>query len=171
MTTKKRGMGSHESSRMLNDEWLTPPEIVRALGPFDLDPCSPINRPWDTAAQHYSVLDDGLKQTWHGRVWMNPPYGRETGKWLERLANHGDGIALIFARTETAMFGQHGWDRADGMLFLAGRLHFHYVDGTRAAASGGAPSVLLAYGERNVQALRDSGLPGWLCSGWEKEAA
>lgn len=154
MTTKKRGMGSHESSRMLNDEWLTPPEILGALGNFDLDPCSPIIRPWDTAARHYSIEDNGLQQPWVGRVWLNPPYGRETGVWLQRLADHGNGIALIFARTETAMFGRYGWDRADSMLFLAGRLHFHYVDGTRAAASGGAPSVLLAYGERNLHSLR-----------------
>lgn len=34
-------LSSHQSARMKNDEWLTPPEIVRALGPFDLDPCSP----------------------------------------------------------------------------------------------------------------------------------
>ena len=163
-----RAMGSHQSARMQTDEWLTPPEILGALGNFDLDPCSPIIRPWDTAARHYSIEDNGLQQPWVGRVWLNPPYGREMGRWLERLADHGDGIALIFARTETAMFGQHGWDRADGMLFLAGRLHFHYVDGTRAAANGGAPSVLLAYGKSNVQALRESGLRGWLCSGWEK---
>ena len=52
------------------------PEIVSALGPFDLDPCSPVNRPWPTAAQHFTVRDDGLAQAWHGRVWCNPPFGR-----------------------------------------------------------------------------------------------
>ena len=29
------------------NEWLTPPHILRRLGPFDLDPCAPINRPWE----------------------------------------------------------------------------------------------------------------------------
>src|SRR5437763_5696 len=85
--------------------------------------------------------DLGWTRRWTGRVFMNPPYGPETGKWLARLADHGDGIALIFARTETEMFHRHGWQRADAMLFLRGRLHFHSVDGARAAANAGAPSV------------------------------
>jgi len=73
------------------DEWLTPPHIITSLGHFDLDPCSPINRPWDTAAKHFSTLDDGLAQTWAGRVWLNPPYGPPMGQWLDRLAKHGGG--------------------------------------------------------------------------------
>ena len=42
------------------NEWLTPPHILRRLGPFDLDPCAPINRPWDTAEHHYTIEDDGI---------------------------------------------------------------------------------------------------------------
>ena len=56
-----------------SDEWLTPPDIIRALGPFDLDPCSPGVRPWDMATKHYTVADDGLYRPWVGRVWLNPP--------------------------------------------------------------------------------------------------
>lgn len=66
-------LSSHQSHRMQNDEWLTPPALLRALGQFDLDPCSPVVRPWDTAAQHYTVQDDGLSLPWAGRVWLNPP--------------------------------------------------------------------------------------------------
>lgn len=158
-------MGGHQSAAMLKDEWLTPPHIIKALGSFDLDPCAPheSRRPWDMANRHYSAEDDGLSQPWEGRVWCNPPYGLEAAKWLDRLANHGNGIALIFARTETAMFFEHVWGKADAVLFLRGRLHFHHVDGARAAANAGAPSVLVAYGEHNVQALRDSGIDGQLC--------
>lgn len=155
-------MGGHQSAAMLKDEWLTPPDVLRALGPFDLDPCAPVARPWPMAAAHYTLHDDGLRQPWQGRVWCNPPYGRETGAWLERLATHGDGIALIFARTETEMFHAWVWERADAVLFLRGRLHFHHVDGRRADANGGAPSCLVAYGARNVRALEESGLPGRL---------
>ena len=64
------------------DVWLTPPYIIEALGEFDLDPCSPINRPWDTAKKHYNVFDDGLAHQWEGRVWCNPPYGKHTKKGL-----------------------------------------------------------------------------------------
>ncbi|QIW89269.1 adenine methyltransferase [Pseudomonas phage 8P] len=155
-------IGGHHSPVALKDEWLTPPDILDALGSFDLDPCSPINRPWPTAAAHYTILDDGLKQPWHGRVWCNPPYGLEAAKWLDRLADHGDGIALIFARTETAMFFEHVWAKASALLFIRGRLHFHHVNGQRAKANGGAPSVLVAYGERNAAALRNCGIDGHL---------
>lgn len=139
---------------MLKDEWLTPPDLLAKLGAFDLDPCAPVTPPWRTAAQSFNVHDDGLSKPWHGRVWMNPPYGRETGKWLGRLADHGNGMALIFARTETEMFFEHVWSRAHAVLFLRGRLTFHHVDGRKAAANGGAPSVLVAYGAANVECLK-----------------
>ena len=70
MSERITGMGGHQSARMLKDEWLTPPDIIKGLGDFDLDPCSPIERPWDTAKKHYCILDDGLKQDWEGRVFV-----------------------------------------------------------------------------------------------------
>jgi hypothetical protein len=154
-------MGSHQSAAMLKDEWLTPPEILKQLGEFDLDPCAPVVRPWDMAKAHYTVEDSGLLQPWHGRVWLNPPYGLEAREWLNRLAGHGNGIALIFARTETDMFFDEVWARADGILFLRGRLYFHHVTGERAEHNSGAPSVLVAYGASNAEALRTSGIEGW----------
>lgn len=157
---RESGMGGHQSAAMGKDEWLTPPHILRALGEFDLDPCAPISRPWETAKQHYTALDDGLSKPWTGRVWCNPPYGAEAARWLKRLAAHGDGIALIFARTETAAWVEHVWGKADAILFIAGRLHFHHVDGTRAAANAGAPSALVAYGLRNADWLRRCGIAG-----------
>lgn len=141
-----------------HDEWLTPPAIVQALGAFDLDPCAPVVRPWDLAAKHFSKEDDGLAQPWEGRVWMNPPFGREAVKWLRRMVEHGNGIALVPARTETAMFYECIWNVADAVLFMKGRPHFHYVDGRRAAANSGAPICLVAYGFANERALRQAGL-------------
>lgn len=93
-----------------------------------------------------------------GRVWCNPPFGRESVKWLRKMVSHGNGIALIAARTETAMFYECVWNTADAVCFIRGRPHFHYVDGTRAKANSGAPICLIAYGEHNAQVLRDSGL-------------
>lgn len=151
-------LSAHQSAAMKSDEWLTPPRIVHALGAFDLDPCSPILRPWETAAKHFTKLDNGLAQDWHGRVWMNPPFGREAVKWMRKIAAHGDGIALIPARTETAMFCETVWGTADAILFIAGRPHFHRVDGTRAPFNSGAPICLVAYGIANVAALERSGL-------------
>lgn len=155
------GMGGHQSSNMGKDEWLTPPEIIKELGPFDLDPCAPIVRPWNTARTHYTIQDDGLIQPWVGRVWCNPPYGSFTERWLDKLAVHGNGIALIFARTETKMFFKCVWERASAILFLRGRLFFYNIDGTKAKANAGAPSCLVAYGEENAKALLNSELDGY----------
>lgn len=160
MSTRTHGMGGHQSSAMLKDEWLTPPEILRALGPFDLDPCAPIVRPWDMAAKHYTIEDNGLNQPWEGRVFCNPPYGRDTGRWLARCADHGNAIALIFARTETEDWFAHIWAKAHAILFLRGRLHFHHANGIRAAANAGAPSALIAYGEINALSLATCGIRG-----------
>jgi hypothetical protein len=148
-------LSSHQSSRMKNDEWLTPPEILRALGEFDLDPCAPApeRRPWQTAKQHFHQALDGLAQPWHGRVWLNPPFGREVVKWLRKLVQHGNGIALVPARTETAMFYETVWGVADAVCFIKGRPHFHYVTGERAKANSGAPIALIAYGRHNAEAL------------------
>lgn len=153
-------IGGHQSPAMLKDEWLTPPEIISALGPFDIDPCSPVVRPWDTALRHYTMHDDGLKQPWDGRVWCNPPYGQECARWLARLVDHGCGTALVFARTETRMFFDWVWPRAHAVLFIEGRLHFHHVDGRRAPANAGAPSVLIAYGKDDSDKLMTSGIRG-----------
>jgi len=142
-------------------EWLTPPEIVGALGVFDLDPCAPVKRPWPTAAKHYTVQDDGLALPWVGRVWLNPPYGRHTGAWFKRMAAHRDGLALIFARTETAAWHDYIWPIATGFLFLRGRVCFYHNDGTRGGTSN-APSVLVAYGSANLVALSQSNLAGWI---------
>lgn len=155
-----RGIGGHQSHKMGKDEWLTPPEILKALGPFDLDPCSPVNRPWPTAREHYTVHDNGLKLPWTGRVFCNPPYGRETGRWLARCAEHGNAIALIFARTETSDWVEHVWNSASAVLFIFGRLSFHHVDGSRSISNSGGPSALIAYGKGNVETLRACRIAG-----------
>lgn len=142
-----------------HDEWLTPPEIVRALGPFDLDPCSPINRPWSTAETHYTVEDDGLMAEWKGRVWCNPPYGNMLDAWLNRCALHRNVTALVFARTETSAFFEHVWPWAKAILFIRGRLRFYKVTGEQGDAAG-SPSVLIAYDEANARRLATSGIVG-----------
>lgn len=160
---RRDGMGGHHSPAMETDVWLTPLHILDALGPFDLDPCACMEpRPWPTAARHYTRLENGLLQPWVGRVWLNPPYGAPSvvAPWMRRMAEHGDGIALIFARTETEVFFETVWGRADAVMFLRGRLFFHYPDGRKASNNSGAPSALIAYGARNVSALVESGLDG-----------
>ena len=148
------------------DVWLTPREVLVALGPFDLDPAAPKRRPWDMAKIHYTVETDGLSRPWFGRVWLNPPYGRQTHLWLGRLRQHGNGIALLSTRVETRMFFEHVWGVADAIFFFRGRIQFFREDGTR-CGSACAPSCLIAYGKNNVAAIRRSNLQGWLISAKE----
>jgi hypothetical protein len=158
-------IGGHHNPIAKSEVWLTPPEILRALGGFDMDPCAAEEQPTWAAPRYYTQRVDGLSQPWHGRIWMNPPYGKKAAWWLRRLADHGNGIALIFARTETSMFFESVWPEAYALLFLRGRLNFHFPNGTRAPANSGAPSVLVAYGEKNAIALERSGIDGaivWL---------
>ena len=93
---------------------------------------------------------------------MNPPYGPETGKWLGKLADYGNGIALIFARTETKMFFDQVWARANALFFFKGRLCFYHSSGERGKSPSGAPSVLVAYGENNISFIEKSDLNGFL---------
>lgn len=142
-------------NRTIGDEvYLTPPGLLKTLGPFDLDPCSPCSRPWDTAAKHYTIEDDGLSQPWGGRVWLNPPYGAKRKQWLRKLSEHGNGIALIFASTETRDFFNYVWPKADGIFFCQGRLTFHRVTGQPCESNGGAASCLVAYGRSNADVLQ-----------------
>lgn len=153
-----QGMGSHHSRAANTTTWLTPPHVLGALGPFDLDPCAAPG--WPTARRHILLPEDGLTASWSGRVWLNPPYGSAAWQWLARLAEHGEGTALVFARTETEGFVREVWSKATALLFLHGRLYFHRPDGTRAPANSGAPSVLVAYGVRDAHILARCGLPG-----------
>jgi len=156
-----KGIGGHQRAyRGQKDEWLTPPDLLKALGDFDLDPCAPVTRPWDIAKHHLTIENDGLLQEWHGKCFVNPPYGPETGKWLNKLAKHGNGIALTFARTETRMFFEFVWNLADSLLFIEGRLYFYSVDGKKAKSNSGGPSVLIAYGQDNCEILKKCGIPG-----------
>lgn len=149
----------NEASVAGTEVWLTPPEIVRSLGSFDLDPCSAEDMPWKIADNFYTEKDDGLAQEWQGRVFMNPPYGPKLNLFLEKLSAHGDGVALVFARTETRAFFDYVWPKADAIMFLKGRVRFYRPDGTQGKSSG-SPSCLIAYGQRNVDALYECGLDG-----------
>jgi hypothetical protein len=141
-------------------EWYTPPFIFERLGlAFDLDPCAPKGGvPWIPAARSFSVEDDGLAQPWKGRVWLNPPYGRETAVWMKRLANHGNGIALIFTRNCAKWFHE-SVESAHAICFVRGRLAFiSSEDRDGDGHNSAAPSLLVAYGEDNARALDASGL-------------
>lgn len=159
-----KGIGGHTlPNRGASDSWITPRIIIEALGPFDLDPCQCEPQPWQCASHAFTQTDDGLSRQWFGRVWLNPPYSA-AWKWMQRLADHGTGTALIFARTETEGFVEQVWKRASAVMFLHGRLYFYRPDGSRAKGNSGGPSCLVAYGTEDARRLERSGLHGSIVS-------
>lgn len=147
---------AHTRGEHTTDSWITPKWLIDRFEPFALDPCASDPQPWPCAKRQYTIEDNGLLQPWSGSVWCNPPYGRALGEWLSRCALHGDAIALVFARTETQAFFRSVWPHASALLFLEGRLTFHYPDGSapRNGANSGGPSVLIAYGSAAAERLR-----------------
>ena len=144
------GRGGNEQRQT---RWLTPKHIPEALGRFDLDPCGAPGHELASRTYLLEKDEDGLSLPWSGRVWLNPPYGREAEPFLRKLADHGRGTALIFARTETKMFHELVWERADAVLFLFGRVTFLDANGVPARANSGAPSCLVAYGMEDMLKL------------------
>lgn len=155
----RNGIGGHQSANVKTDEYITPKEIVQALGIFDIDPCSPVLRPWDTAKLHYTVNDNGLKQVWKGRTWLNPPYSTIKA-WLCKMSLHKDGILLVFNRSDRDDHHRYVYPHADSMFIRYGRITFCDITGKPYAANGGAPNIFFAFGEQNSDALADSGFKG-----------
>lgn len=141
-------------------EWLTPLWVIRSLGSFDLDPCAPVTRPWSTAKKHYTVKQDGLSKQWKGRVWLNPPYGREIKKWTDKFSDSSEGIALVFARTDSAWFHRL-FLKCYGLLIVKGRISFCYPSGIDSNKKIAA-SVFFAKSKKDWKRLMNAGIPGVL---------
>ena len=147
-----------EKTKNSTDEWYTPIEIINSLGQFDLDPCAPEKPLWQTATTMYDKNIDGLKQVWSGRVWLNPPYSNPK-PFIKKLAEHGNGIALVLNSTDTEWFQEYGLKKANGMYLLKGRPKFTRMDMSPVSIMRGV--VLFAYGEQNCQALKNCQLNGY----------
>jgi site-specific DNA-methyltransferase (adenine-specific) len=143
------------------EDWCTPAgllDLVRDVAPIALDPCS--NPHSIVGAKVEWRLDrdgDSLVKPWAdhgGMVYVNPPYGRKTGLWVQKCAAvaaaGGNVIALLPARTDTRWF--HAWcvpRVSDAVVFLRGRLTF-------LGAPGPAPfpSMIVHWGNRKTMVQR-----------------
>lgn len=112
------------------DLWATPQDFFNELDAefhFTLDVCAlPENAKCE---QFFTPEIDGLSQPWTGRVWCNPPYGREIGQWVRRahlsVASGGSEVVVMLlpARTDTRWFHDYIYKKAE-VRFLRGRLKF-----------------------------------------------
>lgn len=139
-------MGKHEQPLGVTDEWYTPGWLFEALGVvFDLDPCCGEGSPAEGFCRE-RYYEKGLESPWLGSVWLNPPYGARNGihPWLQKMALHNNGIALVPNRTATEWW-QEAASSSNAMLFIRKKIKFVRPDGS-AGASPSTGHVLLAYG-------------------------
>lgn len=139
-----------------SNEWYTPKQYVDAarfvMGAIDLDPASnPTANTVVQAARYYTIVDNGLQQEWRGRVWLNPPYGRDGGEsnqaiWSARLideyraGNVLQAVLLVNAVTDRAWF-QPLW--AFPICFTDHRIRFYDVNGESGSPTHGNALVYL----------------------------
>lgn len=154
---------THESPNNMSIDWYTPKHIFDSLSiQFDLDPCCPQGGvPWIPATKHYSLPEDGLALPWSGTVWCNPPYGKETPRWLDKMNTHKDGVALVFSRTDVKWFHDI-LSKANALLFLRGRVQFVDALGATGGSGSSCGSVLAAWGIKSVKALQGMSEEGWI---------
>ena len=126
--------------------WETPPELFEQLDrefSFTLDVCA---LPENAKCQRYfTPEEDGLSKEWSGVCWMNPPYGQEIGRWMQKAFTSSlrgcTVVCLVPARTDTEWW--HQFAVRGEIRFLRGRLKF------RGAKSGAPfPSAIVIFRDR-----------------------
>lgn len=132
-------------------DWSTPDSLYNELDEEFHFTCDVAASDWN--AKHSSYFDevsDGLSREWNGVCWMNPPYGREISKWVEKAHNESQRgvvvVCLLPARTDTHWW--HTWVMGHEIRFLRGRVHFSQRDGSSGPAP--FPSAVVVMRRRNA---------------------
>lgn len=109
------------------DDWETPKDFFKKYDDiyhFDLDVCANDNN--HKCTRYFTKEEDGLKQQWKGMCWMNPPYGRDIPKWMEKAyLSSQEGatvVCLVPSRTDTQWW--HDYAMKGEIEFIKGRLKF-----------------------------------------------
>ena len=117
-----------------SNDWATPQDFYNQLDAefgFTLDPCA--SQSSAKCSSFYTADDDGLSKNWEGQtVFMNPPYGRKIGNWIQKAYEEGEKgntrvVALIPARTDTKYWHNYCM-KASEIRFVKGRLKFGQGD-------------------------------------------
>ena len=170
-TTHSFYVGAGNSS--VHHGWETPDWLLQTLygvfGDFDLDPCSSTHDKQSASVQahvRYTMSDDGLSLPWHGKVFVNPPYGRTLRQWTAKAKQEVMGgcarlvVGLVPARTDTRWWHEDIAGSAT-VFFLRGRLSF---GGLEQAAP--FPSALAIWG---ASATELAALRAALPDAWQPE--
>jgi len=129
--------------------WATPQKFFDAIsvlyGPFDIDVCADASNA--KCHVYFDKVADGLAQTWTGKCWMNPPYGRDIGKWMKKASeSNATVVCLVPARTDTNWW--HEYAMKGEITFIKGRLKFG-----DAKNSAPFPSAVVVFRPRQKEAL------------------
>ena len=157
-------MKVHYSSK--TDQWATPQyffDNYNAVYKFNVDVCaSPENA---KCKKYYTAKDDGLKMAWKGRCWMNPPYGREIGKWVKKAYESSKSgatvVCLLPARTDTKWF--HDYCTKGEIDFIRGRLKFG-----ESKNSAPFPSMIVVFNKSIGQFLKEGFVHNFNCKSKQK---
>jgi len=122
-------------------EWETPDELFNELDKefnFNLDPAATSG---NAKTDHfYDIKSDGLTKPWFihrfleltpekGRVFCNPPYGRNVGEWVKKATEEVENgnaelvVMLLAARTDTKWFHRYIYNKVE-IRFIEGRVKF-----------------------------------------------
>jgi len=108
-------------------DWETPQDFYDKLDEeflFDRDVCATHENAKHPI--HWTIEDNALEQEWTGVCWLNPPYGREIIKWIQKAyessLSGATVVCLVPARTDTAWW--HEYAMKGEIRFIRGRLKF-----------------------------------------------
>lgn len=126
-----------------SQDWETPDELFLILDKefgFTIDVCASSEN--TKCSRYYTKEDNALIQKWEGICWMNPPYGREIGKWVQKAYESSlDGatvVCLLPSRTDTKWW--HEYCMKGEIRFIKGRLKFG-----NSTNSAPFPSVIVVF--------------------------
>jgi phage N-6-adenine-methyltransferase len=139
------------------NEWATPWDLYEQLHAefdFQLDVAAAT---WNAKCDRYlTKADNSLNLDWSARcdedrsIWCNPPYGKETGKFVERAYRTAFSsgpsqprrvVCLVFSRTDTKWWVRYAM-RASEIRFITGRVHFTREDGQTGPATAASCVII-----------------------------
>jgi phage N-6-adenine-methyltransferase len=131
--------------------WTTPQELFDKLNNiynFDIDLCADDENA--KCEKYFTEKENALVQDWRGVCWLNPPYGREIGKWIKKAyessLNGATVVCLLPSRTDTQWF--HDYCMKGSIEFMRGRLKFGDCDN-----SAPFPSMIVVFRGRSKKSL------------------
>ena len=133
------------------NEWETPQDLFDKLNKefqFTLDPCATTQNA--KCKKYYTLETNGLYQDWSKDiVFMNPPYGGNTGLWIKKAFDESKRgaviVCLIVSSTDRSYWHDYIFPYASEIRFLRGRIKFGEAKSTAPFAS----SVVIFKGSKS----------------------